>query len=124
MKIIIAGSREITDYTLVENVARQSGWIDGETEIVSGMARGVDALAVEFAKQHDLPLHKFPANWNQYGRAAGMIRNDEMAQFADALIAIWDGRSVGTKGMIDIARSRRLKVIIYRTDIGTLMGIE
>lgn len=124
MKIIIAGSRNITDYGLVEQAAYESGWIDGETEIVSGMASGVDTLAVEFAKQHGFPLHRFPANWNQYGRAAGMIRNDEMAQFADALVVVWDGHSVGTKGMIEIARARRLKVLIMRTDIGTVMVLE
>lgn len=124
MKIIIAGSREITDYDLVERAAYESGWIDENTEIVSGMAKGVDTLAVEFAEKHHFPLHKFPANWEKYGRPAGMIRNDEMAQFADALVAVWDGRSVGTRGMIEIARARRLKILIYRTDIETVMVLE
>lgn len=120
MKIIIAGSRDIEDYALVERAALESGWIDGETEIVSGMARGVDMLAVRFAQEHDLPLHRFPANWDKFGRSAGMIRNDEMAQFANALIAVWDGRSVGTRGMIQIARSYKLQVFIWRVGIGVV----
>ena len=127
MKIIIAGSRNITDYELVKRAILDSGFTDlpnQSTEIVSGMARGVDMLAVRYAREYNLSLYEFPADWNKYGRAAGMIRNDDMAQFADALIAIWDGCSVGTKGMIDIARSRRLKIFVVRTDIGTAMGVE
>jgi hypothetical protein len=124
MKIIVAGSRDIEDYGVVEEAILHSGWIDKETEIVSGMARGVDMLGVRFAKDRGLPLHKFPANWNKYGKTAGMIRNKDMADFADALVAVWDGRSHGTKGMIDIARSKGLKVFIVRVDAGIAMGVE
>ena len=112
MKIIIAGSREITDYDFVEKAILESGWIDKDTEIISGMARGVDTLAVEFAHKLGLPLHKFPADWKKYGGAAGMIRNREMAEFGDAMIAIWDGSSRGTENMITVARLRGLKIIV------------
>lgn len=123
MKIIIAGSRDITDYKVVEEAIRQSGWLDEHTEIVSGMARGVDMLAVEYAQTNHLPLYRFPADWDKYGKGAGYIRNREMAAFADALIAIWDGKTRGTKMMIDVARSKGLFfVFIKRTDNDTVFS--
>lgn len=117
MKIIVAGSRDITNYAVVKKAILDSGWIDKETEIVSGMARGVDMLAVRFAQERGLELAQFPADWHKYGKPAGMIRNEEMAQYADALIAIWDGRSFGTRGMIEIAKSYKLRMFIVRTDV-------
>jgi hypothetical protein len=117
MKIIVAGSRGIKDYSLVSGAIRESGWLDKDTEIVSGMAQGVDFLAVTFSVINDFPLHKFPANWDKYGKSAGVIRNKAMAEYADALVAIWDGESRGTKHMIDTARGRGLKVFVKRTDI-------
>lgn len=124
MRIIVAGSRSIDSYALVKNSIMESGWVDRETEIVSGEARGVDTHAITFAYLANLPCHRFPANWNKYGKGAGMIRNREMVEFSDALIAIWDGRSKGTKAMIDIATKRGLRVFVKRIDIGTiLMGL-
>lgn len=116
MKIIIAGSRNITNSKVVEAAIQKSGWLDKHTEIVSGMARGVDQIAVRFAQKHGYELYQFPADWKKYGISAGPIRNCEMAEFADALIAVWDGRSVGTKNMIDVAQRKGLKCFIYRTD--------
>lgn len=124
MKIIVAGSRDITKYVVVESAIQESGWIDKKAEIVSGVARGVDQLAVRFARENNLALHQFPADWDKYGRSAGMIRNREMAEFADALIAVWDGKSRGTKNMIDIATLKGLKVFVKRVDIGTVMVVE
>lgn len=124
MKIIVAGSRGITDYEIVASAIRESGWLDKSTEIISGMARGVDSLAVNFAAVNHFVLHQFPADWNKYGRSAGVVRNKEMAEFADALVAIWDGKSKGTKHMIDAARDKGLKVFVKRTDIGTTLVIE
>lgn len=112
MKIIIAGSRDIVDYKIVEDAVRESGWLDGKTEIVSGMARGVDMLAVEYAQANHLPLYRFPAYWNKYGKGAGYVRNREMANFADALVAVWDGKSRGTKMMIETANRIGLLVFV------------
>lgn len=117
MKIIVAGSRDIDDFEVVESAIMQSGWISRETEIVSGMARGVDTLAVEFAERYHLKVHKFPADWSRHGKAAGIIRNAEMAKFADALIAVWDGKSRGTLNMIDTAKICRLQVFIFRVNV-------
>jgi hypothetical protein len=86
------------------------------TEIVSGTCRGVDKLGEEYASYKDLPVKLFPAKWKENGffmRNAGFKRNREMAVYADALVAVWDGQSKGTKNMIDIANQRLLKVFVY-----------
>jgi hypothetical protein len=110
MKVIIAGSREIDDYNLLLEAVANAGY--DITAVVSGGAKGVDALGERFAEECGLPVYKFPAHWEQYGRAAGPIRNETMAKFGDALIAIWDSKSRGTKHMIDRATAHGLKVHI------------
>ena len=112
MKTIIAGGRTITDYSLVLSALAESGF--EPTEIVSGMALGVDTLAIQYATEHNLPLKEFHADWKKHNRAAGPIRNREMANYGDALIAIWDGESRGTKNMIEEATKRGLKVYVKR----------
>lgn len=112
MKTIIAGSRNITDYTVVLAAILLSEF--KITEVVAGGARGVDSLAEQFAYDMKLPVLIFPANWNKYFRTAGVIRNRQMAEYADALIAVWDGESRGTKNMIDEATSRNLKLFVYK----------
>jgi predicted Rossmann fold nucleotide-binding protein DprA/Smf involved in DNA uptake len=114
MKTIIAGGRTITDYSLVLSAIGESEF--EITEIVSGMAPGVDTLAVQYSQENNLPLAEFHADWNQYKKAAGPIRNREMANYADALIAIWDGESRGTKNMIEEATKRGLSVFVKRVD--------
>lgn len=111
MKVIIAGSRDITKYNTVEQAVKLSGF--EITEVVSGKARGVDTLGEVWALTHNIPVASFPANWNKHGRAAGPIRNCEMAEYAEALIAVYDGESTGTANMITQARSKGLDVFIY-----------
>lgn len=110
MRVIIAGSRGITDYAIVEDAVRAAGL--PITEIVSGRARGVDALGERYALKCGIPLKFFPAYWSQHGKGAGFIRNQEMAEYAEALIVVWDGYSKGTADMINKAIERRLKVFI------------
>lgn len=98
MKVIIAGSRSITSLTTIYNAIEQSGF--AITEVVSGGARGVDKVGELWAKSHNIPCKVFQAEWNKHGRAAGARRNVDMALYADALIAIWDGVSPGTRNMI------------------------
>lgn len=123
MRIIVAGSRDITDYAVVREAFIQSGFwkqFHGDIEVVSGTARGVDRLGEEFARKNGLTCHKFPADWDIHGKAGGHIRNCYMGDFAKEgdgrLLAIWDGVSRGTKQMIDYARSIGLKGYVYRTD--------
>ena len=114
MKLIIAGGRDIHDYNLVLSGLEESEF--KPTEIVSGGAKGVDALGERYAIEMNLPLHIFEANWEEHGRAAGPIRNRKMAENADALLAIWDGKSRGTKNMIETATKKGLLVYVKRTD--------
>ena len=80
------------------------------TAIISGTARGADRLGERYAKEFGIELSKKPADWDKYSKAAGYIRNTEMAKEADALIAFWDGNSRGTMRMIKIAKGKNLKI--------------
>lgn len=109
MKTIIAGGREFNDYKLVEETLLNYNDV---TEIVSGCARGADSLGEKFAMEHAIPIKKFPADWDKYGKSAGYRRNEQMAIYAEQLIAFWDGKSKGTKHMIDFAKKLGLKVSV------------
>lgn len=111
MKTIIAGSREGADLLDVQEAVNASGFTI--TEVVSGVARGVDSLGEEWAAMNGIQVQRFPADWDGLGRAAGFIRNGQMAAYAGALVAIWDGRSPGTRHMIRTAEDRGLKVHVY-----------
>lgn len=115
MKVIIAGSRTIrsVDHALgmVRDAVAQSGF--QIAEVVSGMAQGIDCAGWYWAKDQNIPIKEFPADWYTHGKAAGPIRNNQMAEYADALIAIWNGQSRGTKHMIEAAKKRGLKVFVF-----------
>lgn len=115
-KVIIAGGRDFNDYDFLKSkcdlILKNKS--HDEIEIVSGCANGVDSLAIRYAQEHNYKLTKFLADWNKFGKSAGYIRNTQMADYADALIAIWNGESKGTKHMIEIANARKILVrIIY-----------
>lgn len=114
MKTIIAGSRDITEYYLLLEAIHEANI--AISEIVSGGARGVDTLGVEYAKLNGIKFTMFYADWDRLGRKAGYIRNSAMADYADALIAVWDGESKGTKHMIDLATKAGLRVHVYHPD--------
>lgn len=116
MKVIIAGGRNVQDLDHVIYALKEYGKIHLITQVVSGMARGVDSLAVRWAGWFNIPVMPFPANWDKHGRAAGPIRNLEMAEYADELVAVWDGKSRGTKNMIDQMHHKQKPVFIYRID--------
>ena len=111
MKIIIAGGRNFTDYKKICQICDQLLQDQTNIEIVSGAYyKGADKLGEQYAKEHNYPIKQFPANWKQYGKAAGPKRNEQMANYANALIAFWDGNSKGTRNIIELAKSRSLKV--------------
>lgn len=106
---------EESDLLAVKVGKISSLWSCTEIEIVSGMARGVDSLACEVAAEKPRWFVKsFPANWDKYGKAAGPIRNEQMAKYADYLIAVWDGKSHGTKNMIEQMKKVNKPYYIYR----------
>lgn len=115
-KIIIAGSRSFNNYPelcAICNLALLRLPSD-QIEIVSGRATGADKLGEQYAKANKYKLTTFPANWTKYGKAAGPIRNKEMADYANAIIAFWDGVSPGTKNMIKVAKSLNLQVYVHK----------
>lgn len=98
VKLIIAGSRHLKPSTATIS------WELYEkkllpTEIVSGGAKGVDYAGWLFAKEFKLPCAVYEPKWGEYGKAAGPKRNRLMAEYADALLLIWDGKSRGSKNM-------------------------
>ena len=116
-KLIVAGGRDFTDYEAAasEITALANGELgERAVSIVSGMARGADALAAQFARDNNIKLYEFPADWDKYGKRAGYLRNAEMADFADGLLAFWDGESRGTKHMIETMQNLRKPVRIIR----------
>jgi hypothetical protein len=115
MRTIIAGSRNIDNYNIINDIMNRIDW--KPSLIISGTAKGVDKLGEEYALKNNIPLKQYPADWDKYGKSAGYKRNLLMAENADALVAIWDGKSKGTKHMIDIATKKNLKTFIYKTAI-------
>lgn len=116
MKVIIAGSRTITDPDILDR-AILNAYNEKQiviTEIVSGGAAGADRLGEKRARANAIPLRVFPANWARDAHAAGFIRNRMMAVYADALIALWDGKSRGTANMIDLAEKKGIPVWVER----------
>lgn len=112
MKTIIAGSRDASMQD-VRNALAACPWTDLITEVISGTARGADRFGEQWADENSIPVDPYPAEWDKYGKGAGMRRNYEMAANAEALIAIWDGVSPGTKHMIRVAEEQKLRVFIF-----------
>ena len=115
MKIIIAGSRDATP-DQVRRAISACPWVDRVSVVVSGTASGADQQGEKWAEERGLPIQRFPADWKAFGKAAGPVRNREMADNADGLIAVWDGASRGTKSMIDLGLARGLRLFLFRTD--------
>jgi hypothetical protein len=114
MKVIVAGSRTFNDYELLEGVLDTLNTKVSNIEIVSGTANGADKLGEKWANKNNKVIHRFRPDWS-VGKGAGYIRNKEMAEFSDACIVFWDGKSVGTKHMIDLSRKNnlKLKIVMY-----------
>jgi hypothetical protein len=108
MKVIIAGSRTFTDYSLLVSKCDEILKDYTDITIVSGNARGTDKLGEKYGYSKDYNVKIFPANWQLYGKSAGMIRNKEMADYGNMLIAFWDGVSNGTRNMINLAKTKGL----------------
>ena len=110
MRTIIAGSRKCPHYHLICEAVEEAGW--EITTVISGCARGADTFGEQYAHEHGIPVERHPADWEHLGRAAGPIRNHEMAQCAEALIAVLYPGSRGTENMIREAEAAGLKIHI------------
>lgn len=123
MKVIIAGSRSIIQMAPVVRAIAQSGFVI--SEVVCGEANGVDTLGKVWARQNGIAVKSFYPNWypqGVYNKFAGFNRNEEMGDYADALIAVWDGKSGGTKHMIDCMK--KLKKPYHILDQGKIDAFE
>lgn len=121
MKIVIAGSRDFplskfSDDGTIESIIAKSPFAGLITEIVCGGARGPDTWGEYWAKDNQIPVKYYPPDWALHGKAAGMIRNKQMADYGDGLIALWDQKSRGTKNMIDNMKKQDKPVFIYPGD--------
>ena len=117
MKLIVAGGRDFVNIQVMITVLMdlvEKGKIDPNPELVCGMAHGADMLAYSLWANNRMPIHNFPANWDTYGKSAGYRHNQEMGEFADAAVCFWDGKSKGTKHMIDIMNRLNKPVYVVR----------
>ena len=106
-RIVVAGCRDYNNYDEAkEYIDICIEKISDEDEIifVSGACRGADKLGERYAEENGFNIERYPAQWSRYGKSAGLIRNREMAEVSDYIICFWDGKSKGTKLMIDIAK--------------------
>lgn len=110
---IIAGSRSFNDldYSMFLDCLTKVPWTI--SKVCSGTARGIGRMGERWAREHEIPIRRFPADWSQ-GKSAGHARNQQMADYAEALVAVWDGQSTGTMDMVTRARARGLQVCLFR----------
>ena len=101
MRLAIVGSRE---YAHPDKVRGFVSNLAADTVVVSGGARGVDTWAAEAAKARGLEVQIFPAMWGAYGKRAGFMRNKQIVEAADGVVAFWDGQSKGTQHTISLAK--------------------
>lgn len=135
VRIIIAGGRDFNNYELmkesIDNTLTKlsiknlstglgnypAGFLHG-VEFISGTARGADVLGEVIVSERGWQVIRFPADWDTYGKSAGYIRNEQMAEYAmsedsyGVLLAFWDGQSKGTKHMIDLAKKHGLDIYV------------
>lgn len=113
-RVIIAGGRYFSDYELLKEKCDEflQDKTYEEIVIISGHASGADSLGERYAQEKGFKIETYPADWKKYGRAAGPIRNEQMANIANALVAFWDGKSKGTKSMISLAKKKGLQVFV------------
>ena len=112
MNYAIIGSRGFANYEMLNIVCEKL--IRSTDTIVSGGAKGADSLAKRYAYEHQVNYIEFPADWNQYGKRAGYIRNQEIIDNSDFVIAFWDCISPGTKHSLELAKlSRKPTLIVY-----------
>lgn len=103
-KIIIAGSRTFENYTEARNILNSYLNKNFNYVIISGKCRGADKLGEKYAKEKGFEIIEFPADWEKFGKKAGPIRNEAMIKECDEVFIFWDGRSRGTKNLIELAK--------------------
>ena len=118
MRLIIAGSRTLSvpPETIDSHVRLLESWGDTVTTVLCGMAKGIDLCGLAWAESHGILVERYPADWNTHGKAAGPIRNRQMAENADALLLIWDGKSRGSANMLKQAEEFGLALLEVKVE--------
>ena len=111
MKYIIAGGRDFDNIYIMAQAL--DSFEEDITEVVSGTARGADSIGEQWARGRDIPIKRFEPDWEQYGKSAGFIRNSEMGAYADAAICFWNGKSAGTKHMIQTMKFQHKPYYVF-----------
>lgn len=120
MKVIIAGCRDRSvNLAQIDNMLAHSGF--QVSEVVSGGAMGIDRSGEYWAKFRNFPVKRFRADWETHGRSAGPKRNANMAEYADALLAFWDGKSRGTQSMISEMRRAKKPYVVLNIDTNVIV---
>lgn len=107
--LAVVGSRGYSDYDEFKSVLDK---YQMKSFVSGGCPSGADRLVEIYAKSKNIPITVIPAKWQEYGRAAGVIRNKDIVAMADGMIAFWDGSSPGTKSSIDLAKKKGIPVFI------------
>ena len=110
MRVAIIGSRTFTDYERFKRCI--DSLFVGLTSIVSGGAKGADKFAEQYAAEKNIPITVFLPDWENHGKQAGFVRNKQIVENSDLLVAFWDGASLGTKHSIDLAKRKKIPHII------------
>lgn len=108
MHTIIAGSRTVTDYQILLDALAHVRW--EITTVISG----ADRLGERYARENNLALEQYPADWKRHGKRAGYLRNVEMTDSARGCVVLWDGKSKGAKMMIEIAQRCKLRLLVFQ----------
>ena len=116
-RVVIAGCRDYNNYDeakpyidyCLSNIRKENNIV-----IVSGCASGADLIGERYAEEKGFKVETHPADWKTYGRSAGPRRNKQMAEVSDYVICFWDGKSKGTKSMIDFAKEYNKPVKIKK----------
>ena len=106
MKILIAGSRNIDEFDLSPYIPKET------TLIISGGAKGIDAIAEKYADEHKISKLILLPQYNLYGKSAPIKRNETMVNIADTVIIVWDGNSRGTKSTLQYSKKKNKNVIL------------
>jgi len=117
MKLAVIGSRGFHDYEFlkleIKKFLQENNFT--LTKIISGGAKGADKMAEYYATEYSIPITIFFPDWDKYGKSAGFMRNEQIINTADAVIAFWDGTSKGTLGSINLSKEKNkiLKIVQY-----------
>lgn len=115
MRITIGGCRDFCDYEIFSKFVAE--YIENECRgekiiILSGHCSGTDLMAERYAKEKEYDLEIFPAEWDKYGRGAGPKRNKEMVEKSDRVLAFWNGKSRGTKNLVETAKKLNKQIAV------------